>query len=255
MLLQQKAVLPVPESEIDSGFYSPVFLVPKKTGGWRPVLDLKRLNKYIRLEHFKMESLNTVILLVQPGDWMASIDLQDAYFHIPIHSQFQHFLRFKVGNLHLQFQCLPFGISSAPRTFSKVLGAILAPLRERGIRVLHYLDDILVLSQHKSTLEEHTQTVLNTLTRFGWLINFTKSQLAPTQRMVYLGALFSTPERAVSLPPEKIPALIQKVKRALESHSMSASDCLSLTGSLASCIPMIKWARWHLRDFQLGFLA
>lgn len=186
---------------------------------------------------------------------MASIDLQDAYLHIPIRPQFQPFLRFRIGDLHLQFQCLPFGISTAPRTFTKVLVAILAPLREKGIRVLHYLDDILVLSQHRQTLVIHVQLVLDTLIKFGWLINYAKSQLTPTQEIIYLGAFFNTPGRAVSLPAEKIPSLIGKVKRALASHSMAASDCLSLLGSLSSCIPMVKWARWHLRTFQVGFLS
>lgn len=167
MLVLQQAVVPVPDLEKHLGFYSPVFLVPKKSGGWKPVLDLKRLNRYIRVEHFKMESLNTVILSVQPGDWMASIDLQDAYLHIPIHPQFQPFLQFRIGDLHLQFQCLPFGFSTAPRTFTKVLVAILAPLREKGIRVLHYLDDILVLSQHRQILVIHVQLVLDTLIKFG----------------------------------------------------------------------------------------
>lgn len=161
-----------------------------------------------------MESLSTVDLSVQPGDWMVSIDLQDAYLHIPIHHHFQPFLRFKVGSLRLQFQCLPFGISSAPRTFTKVLVSILAPLRDKGVRVLHYLDDILILSQHRETLEAQVQLVLNTLSSFGWLINYAKSQLRPTQKMTYLGSLFNTPEKAVSLPPEKIPILIQKVKQA-----------------------------------------
>lgn len=87
------------------------------------------------------------------------------------------------------------------------------------------------------------------------LINYSKSQLTPTQEMTYLGAFFNAPEKAVSLPSEKIPTLIWKVKRAMASHSMSASDCLSLLGSLSSCIPMVKWARWHLRAFQLGFLS
>lgn len=254
-LVHQQAVVPVPESERFLGFYSPVFLVRKRSGGWRPVLDLKRLNKFIRLERFKMESLNTVILNVQPEDWMVSIDLQDAYLHVPIHRDFQSFLRFKIGELHLQFQCLPFGISTAPRTFTKVLVAILAPLRERGIRVLHYLDDILVLSQNREVLKNHVQQVMDTLMKHGWLINHAKSQLIPAQKMIYLGALFDTLRKAVSLPPEKIPIITGKVKRALGSKSMSASECLSLLGTFSSCIPMVKWARWHLRGFQQGFLS
>lgn len=80
-IILQKAVVPVPESKRYSGFYSPVFLVRKKQDDKRPVLDLKGLNRFILLEHFKMESLNTVISAVQPGDWMVSIDFQDAYLH------------------------------------------------------------------------------------------------------------------------------------------------------------------------------
>lgn len=111
----------------------------QKVGGWRPVLDLQRLNRFIQIEHFKMEALNRVTLTVQPEDCMGSIDLQDAYLHIPIHHDFQSFLRIKIGELHLQFQCLPFGISTAPRTFTKVLVVILAPFQEKGIRVLLHL--------------------------------------------------------------------------------------------------------------------
>lgn len=78
-----------------------------------------------------MESLQTIIQMVQPGDWMISVDLQDAYFHVAILPAFQKYLRMAVAHKHLQFQFLLFGLCTSLRVFSKVLITVLAPLRER----------------------------------------------------------------------------------------------------------------------------
>ena len=65
------------------GFYSRLFLVEKATGGWRPVIDLSHLNDFVQLTPFKMESVASVLLSVREGDFLASLDLKDAYFQIP----------------------------------------------------------------------------------------------------------------------------------------------------------------------------
>ncbi len=65
---------------LSGGFFSTVFFVSKKDSGRHPVVNLKRLNKFVALCHFKMEGLHTVKELVCPGDWLAKIDLKDAYF-------------------------------------------------------------------------------------------------------------------------------------------------------------------------------
>ena len=65
-------------------FISNVFLVPKKTGDLRPVINLKPLNKFVEKIHFKMENNDLVKNLIKPGDYLASIDLKDASFSIPI---------------------------------------------------------------------------------------------------------------------------------------------------------------------------
>jgi len=58
-------------------FVSQIFLVEKKDGGQRPVINFKSLNQFVKAAHFKMEGLLPDLL--QPGNWMAEMDLKDAY--------------------------------------------------------------------------------------------------------------------------------------------------------------------------------
>ncbi|VDI47407.1 Hypothetical predicted protein [Mytilus galloprovincialis] len=82
-LLTKRAVEEVPVSSIDPGFYSRLFLVSKKTGGMRPVIDLSILNSYMIIPHFKMETHRSIRASILPGMWTTSLDLTDAYFHVP----------------------------------------------------------------------------------------------------------------------------------------------------------------------------
>ena len=54
----------------EAGFLSNIFLVPKKDGGQRPVINLKALNQFVNTEHFKMEGIHTIKDLLRQGDWL-----------------------------------------------------------------------------------------------------------------------------------------------------------------------------------------
>jgi len=101
--------------------HSPLFLVPKKGGKWRPVIDLKSLNRTIDIPSFTMETPESIHAQIQPGDWAVSIDLSDAYFHIPINQKFKHFLTFCHRGTLWQFRALPFGLSTAQWIFTRVM--------------------------------------------------------------------------------------------------------------------------------------
>ena len=88
-LLAKGAVEDAPSTP---GFYSRVFVVPKSTGGFRPVIDLSRLNGYIMTTPFKMETPQTVLEAVRQHDWMVTIDLKDAYLQVPMHPWSHTFL-------------------------------------------------------------------------------------------------------------------------------------------------------------------
>ena len=98
-------------------FCSSFFLAPKKESTWHPIINLRPLNVSIRPQRFRMETLAVIIPTLRCGIWATSIDLRDAYLHVPIFPGHQRFLAFQfLGETH-RFTSLPFGLSTAPRVF------------------------------------------------------------------------------------------------------------------------------------------
>ena len=106
-LLSKNAIKRV-ENVKSLGFYSRLFLVPKPHQRWRPVIDLSRLNTFLPVEKFKMETPESIRTSLIPGEWVALIDLSDAYLHIPIHPHSRKYLRFCHRSQVFQFTSLGF---------------------------------------------------------------------------------------------------------------------------------------------------
>ena len=102
------------------GFYSRLFLVPKPHQRWRPVIDVSRLNTFLLVERFKMETPESIRTSLIPGEWVSSIDLSDAYLHIPINPNSRKYLRFCHKSQVFQFTSLPFGLTTAPQVFTMI---------------------------------------------------------------------------------------------------------------------------------------
>ena len=77
-----------------------------------------------------MEGIHTLRDLLKAGDWMAKIDLKDAYFMIPMAQGDREFLRFQWKDKTYQFNCLPFRLSSAPWVFTMTTRPVVATLQE-----------------------------------------------------------------------------------------------------------------------------
>ena len=103
-MLDKHVIEPVSSCNPKGCYNSRLFLVRKKSGGWRPVIDLSRLNRHVITPHFKMETLDSVRLSLRKHDWAIFLDLTDAYFHIPIHCKSRRFLRFHFMGKTYQFE-------------------------------------------------------------------------------------------------------------------------------------------------------
>ena len=248
-LLEKGAIQEV-RGDTQEGFFSRVFLVPKKDGQVRPVLNLRPLNQFLSHSHFKMEGMHVVRDLLQKNDWMTRIDLKDAYFSVPIHPQHRKFLRFRWQEKCFQFTCLPFGLASAPRVFTKILRPIVGFLRSRGIRCVIYLDDLLLLHQNRDTLKEHTATALALLEALGFLVNYPKSMLDPSQIMVFLGFTINSIRKELSLPTEKVGKIVAEVKVMLDCHTVSARSLAQLIGKMTAALLAVHPAPLHYRSLQ-----
>lgn len=108
---------------------------------------------------------------VRPGDWFTSIDLRDTYFHIPVIPRHRKFLCFSFQGVQYQYNLLPFGFSLAPHTFSKCMERAVEPLRRKGIKVLFYLNDLIIMAPSWEEAALHTMEVVQHLLTLGFAIN------------------------------------------------------------------------------------
>ena len=151
---------------------------------WRPVIDLSRLNTFLFVERFKMESIRASLI---PGEWVSLIDLSDTYLHIPIHPNSRKYLRFCHKSQVLQFTSLSFGLATAPQVFTMIVKEVKLMAVPRGIRLHQYPDNWLIRAQSQEEAQVNTQTVADLTQSLRWIINEGKSELKPTQVFSFVG--------------------------------------------------------------------
>ena len=233
------------------GFYSWLFVVWKTSESWRPIIDLSILSLYVDVSHFRMETIQSVFLSVCQGDWMASIDLKEAYLQVPVHPDSRRFLWFVAqGNVY-QFSALCFGLSTAPQVFSRVMAPVSAILHSWGIRMRRYLDNWLVQSSSRESLLRDLSVVLDLCHELGIVVNPAKSHLVPSQIVQYLGVVVDSQSFRASPSPERIARLRSTADAFLSCTNPPASTWLSLLGMLSSLSHLVLGGRLRVRSLQL----
>ncbi|KAG0753936.1 hypothetical protein G6F24_012711 [Rhizopus arrhizus] len=216
----------------------------------RPILDCQRLNQHIQCEHFKMEGVPALREIIEKDDFLCKIDLKDAYTVVPIHQDSRRFLTFKNEGIVYQYRSLAFGLNVAPRLFSKLMRYAIEPLRQEGIRLVYYLDDICLLGKSKEELTTTSQKVIAHLQKLGFIINMEKSVLIPSQMQEFLGFQFNTKKMKITVPIQKINRLLQRIKQASQPVQRSCRWIAGLLGKVTSMIPAIGEALLHIRYLQ-----
>ena len=253
-LLLQKEAIEFVLDPLSPGFYGRLFVVPKASGGWRPVLDLSALNVFLRKCPFRMETPVSVRDSLRLGDWATSIDLTDAYFHIRIHRSCRKWLRFVWNGRAFQFRALPFGLSLAPWVFTRIVRELCLFVRSKGIRIRAYLDDWLILATSRSLCQAHTRLLLDVSDRLGFLINRRKSDLCPAQSFTYLGMVFDTVSFTVRPSLPRVLKLQSLLSSLLKKEFASARTLTSLLGMMESLAGLLPLGRLHKREFQRQLL-
>ena len=135
---------------------------------------------------------------------MVKMDLKDAYLQVPIHPDHQHLLSFPWDEKTYKFQYLLFGLSAAPRVFTKLLKSVVGFLRQNGCRLIIYLDDILMMHRHTDDASEQGSVRTNHPTDLPTVqVNKKKSILTPFQEIDFLGFHVCTTTMRLSIPPRK----------------------------------------------------
>lgn len=237
-------------------FLNQIFLVPKRDGiSWRPILNLKPLNKYLKYFHFKMESINMVTDLLQANMWLCKIDFKDAYFAVPIDPNHRKFLQFEWKGDIFQYKCLPFGLSTAPYVFTKLTKPLVSLLREEGIKLIIFLDDVLIMSQSETEANSSCIRALDLFRDAGFTINTDRSIVKPTQRIEFLGFEIDSQNMTFSLPIEKQNSIRDSAKELLKHLQTATPRKLSqFIGKVIAARLALKTSNLKLRALQMNLI-
>jgi len=247
-LLKSGAIV---ESEEEVGqFVSTIFTVPKPDGSRRPIINLKKLNEFIENPHFKMESIKTASLLVSKNCKMAVIDLKDAYHAIPVHKDFQKYLKFRWQGKLYKYVCIAFGLCLAPFLYTTLNKPIIAYLRSNGVLLVSYLDDTLIIGKDKKECEHSVNLAVSLFRRLGLVVNEEKSVLEPHEMIRFLGFMINSKTMRLSLPEEKIERVIRKCEEILQIRP-SILQIAELVGMLVAASPATKYGMLYTKQLEI----
>ena len=197
-----------------------------------------------------MESLNHILDSITQGCFMAVLDLTDAYLTVPIGEDYIRFLKFIFQGQVYCYICLPFGISSAPRKFTKLLKPIAAFLRSRGIVVVFYIDDVWLTALTYHSCLQSVLLTAQTFSRLGFLLNRKKSKPRPSTKVTVLGFDLDSVAMLILLPQTKKDDVILHCTNLLSQDTHTIRYLARVLGKIISCFPALPLARAHYRYLE-----
>ena len=160
------------------------------------------------------------------------------------------YLRFQWNNRVFEFTSLPFGLAPAPLVFTKLLKPVAMILRKESIRILIYLDDMLVMAANPSLLKQHLKVVTYLLKHLGFILNQKKCVMTPTQSIEFLGFRVGSTRMTLSLPLEKVHKVQKECRHTCNMSSVTGRQLAHLIGLMTSTLPAIQEAPLHYRALQ-----
>ena len=248
--LLKKGVVRKSEHEVGE-FVSPTFITEKADGGFRFILNLKKLNQNIEKVKFKMQTLASILCMIRPNMYLAKLDIKDAYYSVPIHSSSQKLLKFKHRNELYQFTALPNGYTEGPRKFTKIMKPPLALLRRiHSVLVADYIDDLITMAIKKEKCLANIDLIVGLLDKLGFIIHPEKSIFEPSQVMEFLGFVIDTVNMVVCLTEEKKEKLRALCQEILNCEKITIRKLAKVIGKINSCFIAVEFGKLHYRALE-----
>ena len=187
--------------------------------------------------------------MIRPGDYFVSIDMKDAYLMLMMHPDCFRFLCFEWENVRYFYRCMPFGLTSSPRIFTKVFKCVLTFLRKKGLRISAWFDDIILMANSVSLLLEHLKYTMTTIKSLGFIPNMEKSMLVPSQEIYHLGFVWNSVNLTLAVPVNKVSNLKILCSQAL-AHSVSLRFLNQILGIIKNFRLGYTYAALHYRGIQ-----
>jgi len=182
-----------------------------------------------------------------------SVDLEDAYFHVAVLPEHRKYLRFGYRGNVFEFQVLPFGLSTAPRTFTRIVKCISAFLKTQGVDMFQYLDDWLIWAITYQILIRSRELTLRWTHQLGFLINEKKSDLTPTVLPGFIGSEIDLWGQRALPSRERVKTMTEAARNLLRMTNPTARQWRSFLGHVASLIDLVPLARTQARAIQFNF--
>ncbi len=186
----------------DSPWAAPMVMVRKKTGGWRPCVDFRRLNAVTRKDSYPLPRIDDALDYVAGSCWFSSLDLRSGYWQVELASEARPKTAFTIGQGLWQFRVMPFGLCNAPATFERLMERVLKDIPRT--RCVVYLDDLLVHARDFDQAVHNLREVLTAIRSAGLRLNPAKCNLL-TRQTQFLGHVVS--ESGVATDPTKVAAV------------------------------------------------
>ena len=197
-----------------------------------------------------MPSIKTILGMVTKNWFMASIDLKDAYYSVPIQQDFQSFLKFSYKNKLYKFTVFPNGLAHCPRKFTKITKVPMSKLRLAGCIIEGYIDDFFTQGGTSKACSSNIEKIITLFDKLGFVVHPDKSQLDPTQRITFLGFIIDSQTMEVFLTPKRINQLYILVCQLMSITKPTIRLLAKVIGTIISSLPAVKFGPLHYRHLE-----